>query len=259
VGPIDATRVVLFWEPPTGGAKPASYLIQQSTPAAPAWVLVGAGTADPFLAVTDLTPGTVYSFRVVAVDARGSAGTASQPVAVPTPAAPLGPAPGAPANFTPVQPLGESSVTLSWAAPAAAPALTRYLVQYRPSGSATWTTGPAPVDGLRYTVRGLSPAATYDFQVAAVGNGAVGPWSAPAVATTLQRVPKWADLVIWDGINEIDVTRVQMLLFTVITAGFVLVKIADNNVIPDIPLGILTLMGLSNGVYLAAKFIPPQK
>jgi hypothetical protein len=50
-----------------------------------------------------------------------------------------------------------------------------------------------------------------------------------------------------------------MLLFTVITAGFVLVKTVGNSAVPDIPVGILTLMGLSNGVYLANKFIPSQK
>src|SRR5262249_8889979 len=147
---------------------------------------------------------------------------------VPTSAAPLGAAPGEAANFTPVQPLGENSVTLTWVAPAGAPVQTRYVIQHRPSGSANWTTAASPGDGLRYGVRGLSPATTYDFQIAAVANGAIGPWSAPGVATTLQRVPRWADLVIWDGINEIDVTRVQMLLFTVITAGFVLLKIYGN-------------------------------
>jgi hypothetical protein len=50
-----------------------------------------------------------------------------------------------------------------------------------------------------------------------------------------------------------------MLLFTVIAAGFVLLEITNESVIPDIPAGILLLMGISNGVYLTAKFIPPQR
>jgi fibronectin type III domain protein len=259
VEPIDAAGAVLSWEPPSGGAKPASYIVERNTLAAPAWVQVGGGTTDTFLTVGGLTPGTTYGFRVTAVDELGRVGTPSPPIAVPTPAAALGAAPGQPIKLTPFQPPGETTVTLTWTAPVAPPARTHYLVQYRLSGAATWTTAPKPVDGLGYTVRGLSPGTTYDFQVAAVGNGAVGPWSAPAVATTLKRVPKWADLVVWDGIKEIDVTRVQMLLFTVITAGFVLVKTVGNSAVPDIPVGILTLMGLSNGVYLANKFIPSQK
>ena len=56
-----------------------------------------------------------------------------------------------------------------------------------------------------------------------------------------------------------DVTRVQMLLFTVIAAGFVLLQIGRESEIPEIPAGILVLMGISNGVYLTAKFIPPQR
>jgi hypothetical protein len=52
------------------------------------------------------------------------------------------------------------------------------------------------------------------------------------------------------------VTRVQMLFFTLITAIFVAVKILVSSEIPDIPQGFLLLMGISNGVYLTAKFIP---
>jgi len=45
-----------------------------------------------------------------------------------------------------------------------------------------------------------------------------------------------ADLVIKpDGANEIDVTRVQMLFFTVVTAVFVAIKIVYSQTIPDIP------------------------
>ena len=53
--------------------------------------------------------------------------------------------------------------------------------------------------------------------------------------------------------REIDVTRFQMLLFTLITAAFVLMNVVTTYVIPDIPTGFLTLMGISNGVYLGAK------
>jgi hypothetical protein len=59
-----------------------------------------------------------------------------------------------------------------------------------------------------------------------------------------------------DRKREIDVTRVQMLFFTLITATFVAVKILVSSEIPDIPQGFLLLMGISNGVYLTAKFIP---
>jgi hypothetical protein len=79
----------------------------------------------------------------------------------------------------------------------------------------------------------------------------------PAAATAAPRIPQWSDLVIAsDGQNEIDVTRVQMLFFTVIVALFVTLRILASGEIPEIPEGYLGLMGISNGVYVTAKFIP---
>lgn len=72
--------------------------------------------------------------------------------------------------------------------------------------------------------------------------------------------PRWSDLIFTettqtDGTvsREIDVARFQMLLFTLITAAFVLMNVVTTYVIPEIPTGFLTLMGISNGVYLGAK------
>jgi hypothetical protein len=36
-------------------------------------------------------------------------------------------------------------------------------------------------------------------------------------------------------------------------------KVGSSNEIPVIPPGILTLMGISNGIYLTAKFIPNNR
>lgn len=69
-----------------------------------------------------------------------------------------------------------------------------------------------------------------------------------------KRVPKWEDLVVWDGRSEIDITRAQMLVFTVLAASFVVVKIIDESAIPSIPDGVVLLMGLTNGVYVGGKY-----
>jgi hypothetical protein len=71
----------------------------------------------------------------------------------------------------------------------------------------------------------------------------------PAVAE-----PSWRDLIASD--DEIDVTRLQMLLFTVLIAVFVSIHVIDSFQIPEIPPSFLGLMGLSNGVYLLSKFLP---
>ena len=75
------------------------------------------------------------------------------------------------------------------------------------------------------------------------------------------QIPKWSDLIVnertSDGITtrEIDVARFQMLLFTLITAAFVLVSVVTTYVIPEISSGFQTLMGISNGVYLGSKVV----
>jgi hypothetical protein len=66
--------------------------------------------------------------------------------------------------------------------------------------------------------------------------------------------PSWRDLIVSDG--EVDVTRLQMLFFTVLIAVFVSIHVIDSFQIPEIPPSFLGLMGLSNGVYLLSKFVP---
>jgi hypothetical protein len=76
------------------------------------------------------------------------------------------------------------------------------------------------------------------------------------------QIPKWTDLIVNESVKddgtatrEIDVTRFQMLLFTLITAGFVLMSVVTTYVIPEISTGFLTLMGISNGVYIGSKIV----
>jgi hypothetical protein len=84
----------------------------------------------------------------------------------------------------------------------------------------------------------------------AVPNPAPGPPQAP-------RQPRWSDLVTVDGAaDEIDVTRVQMLIFTLISAAFVGLKVIVSYEIPAIPENFQLLMGISNGVYIAGRHLP---
>ncbi len=69
--------------------------------------------------------------------------------------------------------------------------------------------------------------------------------------------PEWADLVAPNRqTREIDVTRLQMLAFTLITAAFVTIKVVVDYEIPAIPANFLILMGISNGVYVAGRKLP---
>jgi len=74
-------------------------------------------------------------------------------------------------------------------------------------------------------------------------------------ASRVTRKPRWSDLIV-NEVNsrrEIDITRVQMLYFTLVTAAFVVMRVVATYVIPEIPQGFQVLMGISNAVYFGSK------
>ncbi|MGO9577890.1 MAG: hypothetical protein ACLP2P_00610 [Desulfobaccales bacterium] len=72
-----------------------------------------------------------------------------------------------------------------------------------------------------------------------------------AIAAPAPKEPKWQDLLQTDG--QADLYKFQMALFTLLAAVFVTGKIIGTFEFPVLPAGLLTLIGISNGVYLAAK------
>lgn len=72
------------------------------------------------------------------------------------------------------------------------------------------------------------------------------------------RAPSWSDLVCPPNSTLADVARMQMLFFTLVSAGFVALQVVSSYVIPEIPAGYQILMGISNGVYVGAKVATPS-
>jgi hypothetical protein len=136
----------------------------------------------------------------------------------------------------------------------------KYDVQYSADSGASWTLFTHNVVHEWCRITGLQPDLDYMVRVRCtdITGGGDGAWSSPARGRTLAalREPRWSDLMVADDTNEIDVTRVQMLFFTLIAASFVAVRLFNSYEIPLVPDGFLWLMGLSNGVYLSAKFVP---
>jgi hypothetical protein len=263
VGTATETEVRLAWTPPTTGGPVARYMVEyQPAPAAgapanPVWSAVGETIILPHHTVLGLAPASNYMFRVSAVNA-GGPGDPTDPIG-PIQTQPQTPSRvGAPGPTGGLHLIGAptlNAVKLAWSP--AHRVSTGYTVECRhhDSGEA-WTTLPQAPTVAGHTVRELTSGVAYDFRVAAVNATGPGLWSAVVTARTL-RNPQWADLVvIGDGRGEVDVTRAQMLFFTLVAATFVGMKVLTSYVIPDIPQGVLLLMGISNGVYMAAKFIP---
>jgi hypothetical protein len=104
------------------------------------------------------------------------------------------------------------------------------------------------------------PAAAQAAQQAAATAQQAQTVAALKVRPPADQVPRWSDLIVGESVQpdgtvvrEIDVARFQMLLFLLITVVFVLLNVLTSYVIPEIPTGFLTLMGISNGVYLGSK------
>jgi hypothetical protein len=257
VGTPTSSTIVLSWAPPAGADQPLCFTVQMRRSGAGGWSTVATDIGAPPFAVSGLDPSTPYDFQVFAVNAGGpslpspqiSASTGAQ---LKDPAAGLGQVTGLTANAN-----SDGTLSLQWTG--LNPAPSAYVVQYRPAGTLPWATYSNTANTpLRVT--GLDAGTTFEFQVFAIAGGGSGTPSAIVLVTTTPRTPQWSDLVMAGSRDvEIDLSRVQMLLFTSIAAAFTGMTLIATGQIPDIPLGILALVGLSNGVYLASKAVGPSR
>jgi hypothetical protein len=97
-----------------------------------------------------------------------------------------GPAPAVPGqviNLVTSNPTA-NGVSLSWSAPTSGGAVSSYTIQYRVSGTTTWSTYATGITTTNSTVSGLSSSTGYDFQVLAVNSGGAGQPSSVATGTT---------------------------------------------------------------------------
>lgn len=72
-----------------------------------------------------------------------------------------------------------------------------------------------------------------------------------ALSKATEKEPKWLDLIKTE--ERPDLYKFQMALFTTLAAVFVIREIYSTLEFPILPAGLLTLIGISNGVYLTAK------
>ena len=177
-------QVALAWAAPAsnGGAAISDYAVQYSSDNGTSWTTFAhAASAATSITVTGLTNGTAYIFQVAAVNSAGT-GKYSQASSPVVPVAPVV-APDAPTGVTGTR--GDTSVALSWTAPASngGAAITSYRVIYSSNNGSTWSsaisTGSA---GTTFTVTGLTNGAAYIFQVAAVNSAGAGAYSVSSAA-----------------------------------------------------------------------------
>ena len=181
--------VALTWVAPNynGGAAIVDYVVEYSTNNSTAWATFADGaSATPLATVTGLTNGTMYAFRVSAVNSAGRGASSSTIGVTPT-------IPGlasAPRYLSSV--VGRERVTLSWYAPTSigGGVITDYAVEYSTDSGATWTTYADGVSTSRSAVvTPLVPGITHVFRVSAINIAGTGSASNTVVAIPLSFNP----------------------------------------------------------------------
>jgi len=174
-------QVSLTWSAPStdGGAKITGYEVYEGTSASFTDTTAAATVTDTSATLTGLTNGSVYYFRVTAVnkvDESDPSGTVSAtPEATATD-------PGAPGGLAATP--GNGRVSLSWTAPASAGGakITGYVI-YAGTSPGAGSPRPGEVTGTSDTVTGLTNGTRYYFKVAAVNSAGQGKASAEVSAT----------------------------------------------------------------------------
>jgi predicted phage tail protein len=181
----------LNWDAPSsdGGAALVDYIIELSTDDGDTWELYADGVSDATTAtVSGLQNGTLYKFRVAAVNIAGpgafsdtSSGVVPHTV------------PGAPTTVAGTA--GDQSVELTWDAPSSTggAAISDYEVEYREVSDSAWTSLSASASSsTARTITGLSNGTTYEFRIAAVNHAGTGAFSAtsdPVTPLTVTSTP----------------------------------------------------------------------
>lgn len=261
----DSSSACLSWPASSGGGAPVGYTVQYQIKNT-TWLTATTSLAKPEFRLVGLKTDSDYDVQVFATNAAGR-GPEMKTQFRTAPHAQFGDGLHAPSDFKRSdERTRDDAIHLQWKGEKRGDFT--YTVEYRAHDSKEdWGHSRKRIgtngDG-RYglTVTGLRANTDYDFRVFAEDRAqGVGPHvlllcQRAGAESSGGRIPHWSDLVTdTDSAPEIDVARVQMLFFTVISAAFVAVKIFIGGSIPELPESFVTLMGISNGVYLSAKFI----
>ncbi len=195
--------------------------------------------------VTGLTNGTAYTFRVAAINARGTgpASAPGQPITVGLPGAPA---------FSGARVPGDGAVTISWTVPAdnGSP-ITGYTVTPY-IGNVAQTPVSFDASTTTRTITGLTNGFTYRFRVAAVNANGTGPLSAasPTVIAGAPAAPTFVKRVAGDGAATLtwSVPADNGSPITGYTVTPYIGNVAQTPVSFDASTTTRTITGLTNGI-----------
>ncbi|WP_205509834.1 reprolysin-like metallopeptidase [Longitalea arenae] len=168
---ITTTSANVRWTAVSGAA---SYDVDYKASSSASWINAATGTTDTSVALSSLTAGTTYDYRVRTNCSSGSSAySAEQFTTTPlvTCTAPAG------LNSSLVT---TTSATVSWTAVSGA---LSYDVQYKPNASATWITDTLGTASTSVPISGLTPGTLYDWRVRANCSGGSSAYAAAQFTT----------------------------------------------------------------------------
>lgn len=179
---LGQTSVTLSWLAPTTGGAVASYVVQYQVSGATSWTTCSPVAGTLSYQLTGLQAGTSYNLTVQATNASGN-GPVSSILAVTTTSATTTTTPSQVVSLTATA-TSSTAIQLTWALPSGGSAVQSYTVQYRITGTSTWTSSVTGVTGLTTAITGLQAGTSYDFTVYGVNGSGSGPVSSTVSATT---------------------------------------------------------------------------
>ena len=185
-------RIHLAWTPPAydGGADITGYLVE-ARPDNGSWIVVTPDSRTPHPAWTHmgLKPGTRWLYRVLALNEAGLRSLPSTEASGRTNAA----GPDAPTGFTAVAE-GSYEVHLRWVRPVSdgGSRITGYRIDVSDDDMGSWSALIENSRSLRteYAHKGVRPAMTLHYRVAAINAVGPGEWSGVARAKTEAAIPE---------------------------------------------------------------------
>ena len=160
--------VNLTWVAPAvdNGSPVSKYKVEYRLATATTWALASENVTGLSYSVTGLSPGSNYSFQVSAFNSAGFSLPTSIVNAVPITN------PNGPATLTalPDSVNGGGKIVLNWTEGASngGSVVTGYKVEYKLSSGGSYTVATPSTATLTYTLNGLNPGLSYDFQVSAI-------------------------------------------------------------------------------------------
>jgi chitodextrinase len=182
---ISSARVDLSWSPSSDNVEVAGYRLERCAGVGCANFLEVATVAGTAISQTNLSPGTVYRYRLRATDAEANYSAHSSPVSVTTFGGADSQAPSIPANLV-VTGVAHNEIALSWSPSTDNLAVSGYRIERCSGVACTAFVQVATSIGTSYGDSGLGAGLVYRYRVrAADAVPNLSDYSAIASATTL--------------------------------------------------------------------------